>query len=229
MYLNDFSVQVPEGRERPGGYVELRNGDTYTLRLRNNHDVSCDARVSVDGNEIGIFRIYSHGSIRLERPVHDDGQLTFYTANSKEGRQIGLDEDNPSLGLISVEFTPARKKPKKTVYTSSGFPYGSSISYNWDFSDLQGSLSDSDEGVSEQSLTSDPPAMAMAGMPATRSANYESGGTGLSGKSNQRFVNVGELDYDYSLQTTINLRLVAKSNDGPRPLMSNANPVPPPV
>jgi hypothetical protein len=66
-------------------------------------------------------------------------------------------------------------------------------------------------------------------------ANYSSGGTGLSGNSNQKFHSVAELNYDESRFVTINLRLVA-AKDEPRELKSarplkplNSNPVPDPV
>jgi hypothetical protein len=55
------------------------------------------------------------------------------------------------------------------------------------------------------------------------------GGTGLSGESGQRFGIADYIEYDYSRQTTIHLRLVCR-NDGsrdPRPLTSTSNPIPP--
>ncbi len=58
MRVNSFSVMVPEGQERDSGHVELRHNTQYSLRL-GNHDSNrhCDAQVSVDGKEIGNFRI----------------------------------------------------------------------------------------------------------------------------------------------------------------------------
>ncbi len=60
----------------------------------------------------------------------------------------------------------------------------------------------------------------------TRSCS--AGGTGLSGESKQQFIYVPDLDYDYSQQTVIHLRLVARA-DEPRPLTPLSNPVPPPI
>jgi hypothetical protein len=46
-------------------------------------------------------------------------------------------------------------------------------------------------------------------------------------KSNQKFWDAGEIDYDLSQRTTIYLRLVAKKDDGPRPLVERSNKIPP--
>ena len=58
------------------------------------------------------------------------------------------------------------------------------------------------------------------------------GGTGLSGKSNQRFHKVAKLDYDESKFVQLNIRLICE-NDEPRPLTPfltpASNPIPPRV
>jgi hypothetical protein len=54
------------------------------------------------------------------------------------------------------------------------------------------------------------------------------GGTGLSGRSDQKFHSVAALDYDEANFVTINLRLVAPAEE-PRPLFPRSTPVPPPV
>lgn len=62
----------------------------------------------------------------------------------------------------------------------------------------------------------------------------DEGGTGLQGKSNQRFRTVSSFDLDYSAQVTINIRLVGpKTNtnyDDVTPLGAVvSNPIPPPL
>ena len=60
--------------------------------------------------------------------------------------------------------------------------------------------------------------------------NYAPGGTGLSGKSDQKFINVGPMKLDHSQRTEINLRLIArKVSQQPRPLTPFSTPVPPPI
>ena len=55
------------------------------------------------------------------------------------------------------------------------------------------------------------------------------GGTGLSGHSDQNFGRAERMELDDSQQTVIHLRLVAASEDEPRPLRSFSNPIPPSV
>ena len=53
MYMNGFSVKVIPGNEVAGGYVEIAHGTVYRLALRNDTDVRCDARVEIDGTNVG--------------------------------------------------------------------------------------------------------------------------------------------------------------------------------
>ena len=108
MYLNRFSLQVEQGREVDNGYVEMRHGTEYALRLRNDRDADADAVVRIDGIEIGTWRIPAHQNILLERPANIDRKFTFYKFGSAEGVQAGL-EPNANLGLISVDFIPAKE------------------------------------------------------------------------------------------------------------------------
>jgi hypothetical protein len=55
---------------------------------------------------------------------------------------------------------------------------------------------------------------------------FRSGGTGLSGKSEQKFVDVPRLNYDESAFVQIHLRLVC-NDDEPRPLMPLSTSIPP--
>ena len=213
MYLNDFSVRIPEGNEAPGGYVEMRHGQTYTLKLRNSRNVRCDARVEIDGKHVGTWRIRTNSGITLERPAHDTGQFTFYKLGTPEASAAQLNGGDPNLGLVRVTFMPEKVYRYPTAWPKwpSCPPYPPQTplpfrQYDW--------------SASTKSLS-----MPMAGSYQSRSA----GGTGLSGASGQRFVDAGHIDYDYSQQTVIHLRLVCKDDHGPRPLTSASNPVPPRV
>lgn len=120
MRTNSFSVRVVGGREVDGGYVEMRHGQQYSLRLSNQRGVRCDVRVEIDGKDIGTFRVDSYGSIELERMPDDSGRFTFYRTGSSEGDKIGL-SDIPSSdrGLIRVTFTPEKRT---TVWVYNGTP-----------------------------------------------------------------------------------------------------------
>lgn len=206
MYLNNFSVRIPEGAEVPGGYVELSHNTQYTLVLRNNRSVRCDAYVEIDGQHVGTWRLAANGGISLERPAHDTGRFTFYKVGSPEAQQAHLNSADPNLGMVSISFTPEQAtRPLDTpggIVKDIAFAAQPSIHYTSTLS-----------GITGQSVT-------------TRSA----GGTGLSGQSGQRFHDVGPLNYDHSQQTVIHLRLVCKNGPSePRPLTSFSTPIPPPV
>ena len=207
MLLQGFTARVIEGQEVPGGYVELRHGQQYTLRLKNANRLRCDAAVYVDGKHVGTWRLNGFDHIDLERPAHDHGRFTFYKSGTTEANQAGL-EKNDELGLVKVVFTPEAERIVR--------PLVSSVRSNWTISPPYSTTITMDAGEA-------PVAYAMAA-----TSRYDSGGTGLSGHSNQNFGSVAPLDYDYSKQTTIHLRLVTPSDD-PRPLTAFSSPVPPAV
>ena len=214
MYLNKYSARVVGGYETPSAYVELRHGQTYQLQLRNDNNSRCDAQVEIDGKTVGVWRLNSNQSVTLERPANDNGKFTFYKAGTAEAQSAQLDSGDFNLGLIRVTFTPEQEvRPVQSVsysYTttygaSAGTPVYRGLTYTGDTSTF----------VSQtESLGS-------------ASKSLSAGGTGLSGHSNQNFDSVAQLDYDYSGQTVIHLRLVCKEDDGPRPLTQYSTPVPP--
>ena len=213
MYLNDFSVRIPEGLEIPGGYVEVQHCQRYRLVLGNRHSVRCDARVEIDGKHVGTWRIEPNGSITLERPVHDTGHFTFYQVGTKEAMQAALDSNDPNLGLVKVTFTPEKRQewvaPTNTYWIRSDQPWEYVLQYS----------SENPRGIKE--ITS---CYAMMNSGPTSRA----GGTGLSGTSNQKFSDASCIVYDYTQQTVIHLRLIANNeNEGPRPLTSFSTQVPP--
>lgn len=123
MYLNDFSVRIPEGNETPGGYVELAHNTQYRLVLGNRRSRRCDARVEIDGKHVGTWRIGANGSITLERPAHDPGQFTFYEVGTQEAVAAGLDRFDPNLGLVKVVFTPERYEEPAIYSLSNTYGY----------------------------------------------------------------------------------------------------------
>lgn len=227
MFLNEFSVRIPDGHETSGGYVELRHGQTYRLRLRNSRGVRCDARVEIDGKHIGTWRIPAHESIVLERPEHDDGRFTFYKLGTADAEAAQLDRNDPNLGLVKVTFMPEREGRLWWWGQSTYEPYLRWVprpdplcppSYpRYDWAEYSTTSAGGRRGI--KSLQ--PSAFAMP--------SASAGGTGLSGESDQRFGNASRIEYDYSQQTTIHLRLVCKNEqrEGPRPLTSTSNPIPP--
>lgn len=201
MYLNRFSLVVEKGKEVDNGYVEMRHGTEYALRMRNDHDVQADAIVRVDGVEVGTWRIPAHQNIQIERPANVERKFTFYKLGSLEGDQAGL-ERNADLGLISVDFIPA-------VNTS---PYQNLRGYYVE-EGMKGVLQTFGNPYSKG---------------ATRS--FSAGGTGLGDHSNQSFRQAQPIDRDYANQVTINLRLVCVDEPAIVSLRSAvSSPVPPAV
>jgi hypothetical protein len=218
MYLNGYSVRIPEGVEKSGGYVEMKHGTQYKLRLRNSNRERCDVYVEIDGKHVGTWRLNPHQSVLIERPAHDTGRFTFYELATREARKAGL-VDGPELGLVKVVFTP--EKAVDYVFTTerAGWRYLDPVPH-WDNSSW--------EGCSYFISTTDNTAMSSAG--GTTSCGHSPGGTGLSGESDQEFGWASSITHDFSRETTIHLRLVArKSKGGPRPLTSYSTPVPPRV
>jgi len=235
MYLNSFSLRINEGREKESGYVELEHGKHYTLNLRNDRPVRCDAQVSIDGKDVGTFRISPNSSIRLERPSNDDRKFTFYKLDSEEGEKSELNRiGKQELGLVQVTFKPEiqvnSQIPTTWIYTSTWTPnyhrpsWGSAASLN----DLStNSNTDTLDYTSCEYSCSSRGLIGENSETISRSA----GGTGLSGQSNQSFYNVSHLNYDEQFTTVISVRLVASERRDPRPLQPvvTSNPVPPPV
>lgn len=238
MYLNQFSVRVPEGNEKSSGYVELEHGTQYTIMLRNNRSVRCDAEVKVDGKHIGTFRLSPYSNLKLERPGHDDGKFTFYKADSAEGRKVNAGAVAQSdKGLISVAFTPEVKR----VHLRWNPPWHDWCDqYGWTPTEIgrEWTPTRTHRGTYDSNTTADVNYAASISHSAidtqscvsSENQNYDPGVTGLSGKSGQKFVTVGPMELDYCQRTVINLRLVVpEQRDEPRPLAQMSNPVPPAV
>ena len=205
MKLDTFDLIVNKGREVANGYVEMSHNTEYSLSMRNNRNVDCDAVVRVDGVEIGTWRISSHQSILIERPATVDRKFTFYRLGTSESYQAGLNRDD-NLGLISVEFIPAKEVERGLVFYGEGSPstYGS-------------------KGVERT-----------YGNPYNKSSacetkGYNAGGTGLGDHSDQSFGQADSIDRDYSKRVTINLRLCCVDKPTIVSLRGISNPVPPPI
>jgi hypothetical protein len=109
MQANQYEVQIFPGVERKG-YVEMRHGSQYSIRLDNFHFTRCDASVVIDGQHVGIWRLNAMNStkgVTIERPANNSGRFTFYRSGSIEADQVQLGFVRPEmLGLVSVTFTP---------------------------------------------------------------------------------------------------------------------------
>jgi len=197
------------------GYVYMLHGDVYGIWLRNHTGSNTDVIVEIDGKEVGGWRLGSYLNAVIERPADDTGKFTFYEIGSNEAQKVGLNSiARNDLGLVKVTFIPEKvnfcRQDLPAIESYSGAK-GGGAAKGGDWSEA---FSSGSRGGCGQSMS-------------TRSA----GGTGLSGRSDQRFGTAGPIDRDYDRQVVINLRLVAKPSDEPRPLRraATSNLVPPPI
>ena len=251
MYLNKFSARIEGGKEDHSGYVKIPHRKKYKIVLKNDWDEPCNARVKVDGKDIGegqSFRIPARGSMRLERPVNDDGCFTFFRSDSAEGEASGVSDISVSdRGLVEVTFTPGSQRlkplekhhhyhyyepivwhepkvwPEITWNTYEPYAWSPQTPFT-----LRGTYGSSGpcRNVSDVQVNYSCTAPMAAG------SEVAEGVTGLSGHSNQSYRETYEIDLDYSRQTTITLRLVEDVNGNAidaRPVVSRGNIVPPPV
>lgn len=214
MRVGNYSVLIPEGVERDSGHVALEHGRQYTLRLMNHSFLRCDAEVTVDGKPVGGFRLQGHGQITLETVPNDGGRFTFYSSGTTDAGQAGEGSIAvPDKGLVQVRFVPERQ-------LAGAYKAATPV--------LRGGIG----GQSVRPLGFSEQRVATCSAQPEREEKTCGGITGMSGVSNQQFIDVQPLpDRDEANAVTISLRLIT-FNSGPRPLKAVtplANPVPEPV
>jgi len=178
---------------------------------------------------MGTFRIAANSTMRLERKPDDDGRFTFYRLGSAEAGKSDLGSISENdLGLLKIVFTPGII-PTTTSITYTNYPY----TYTCPWEDTPTPMWD--EGTTDNpntwldAVTCNASSVSMDCCSVRGGAP---GGTGLSGHSDQGFIEVEDMLLDYSQQTTIHLRLVEeRKQKDPRPLrpVMNSSPIPPPV
>lgn len=119
MKFDNYLVRIPEGQEFADGYVALRHGTQYSLSLLllgewySTKPNRYNAQITIDGIDVGTWRVTSGQMTTIEHGVDDNGKFTFYRADSREAIAVGLDSVNRNqLGLVSVTFIP-EKKPSR--------------------------------------------------------------------------------------------------------------------
>ncbi len=213
---------VTTNKKNDSYYVEMPEDNIqYRIRLKNSGAPKCDAVVTIDGKNMGKFRINSYSHMVLERPADVERRFTFFVGGSDGSKQGGYQPKERNNGLIEVVFKP--EKQLIHVYRESCLE-----KYKEMHSD--------DDNCGEEMCSDDDVHHAM-GMPAPRSLNcgsvptcmgtessgpeakrmtdaptsrYKEGMTALTGESSQKFVTVATLDYDLKNEVTIYLRLVYK-------------------
>lgn len=192
---------------RPDGYVEVGDGEAYSLVLSNSHGSDCDATVKIDGEEIGTFRIRRYSQITLEGPPNDERRFTFYKAGTVRGFAAGIEEGRPTNGVIEVSFIPGYSYHSLGYLSTNGDGMGTMVA--------QAKAQAKNEGA--YSAPSSPEGFSFgASRFSKQSARKEfEGVTGLADHTSQTFRSVEELDLDHSRKTVISCRLIDVSEKSP--------------
>jgi len=222
--LNGFSVKVPEClSETSENYVIMRHGQQYSLNLSNHHKEDghgkpCDVEIYIDDEFCGTYRIESGQSMILERPEHSNQRFTAYRIDSEEAKIAKIDH-NKSMGLIRAVFRPGNKicvpiiqhpivvDPWPYITKTPEKPWNPPGVYAYAVSDWDTVSSfscETNSGGSSAVTSSD--AKFSSDNCSYTSRSLISGGTGLSGKSNQKFNEVDALEYTEPA-TSIYLRI----------------------
>lgn len=243
--LSDYSVTVLVNNKvvpEKEGYVALCDGDNYELKLENNSNASCNAKIVIDGKDQGTFRMFRKGILILERPANESKLFTFVLVK-EHGAASGHTAGDVTNGLISVTFTPEKQKQRDK---ESGFLFGSARGFGTSpFGAVPATSSGPNPDTPCFGAAQNSPTFSFGSKPVHENiedetscggkADYEEGGTCLTGSSTQKFVKAAEIDLDEDNAKTIHLRLVGKpklSDEDIVPLRScevSATPIPPPV
>jgi len=116
-------------REQPSGafYAALSDGTQYSIRIKSHVPCRADCKLSVDGHNVGCFRLGPMQEWAIERPTDVAKRFTFYSvrnvrqaqrevavaeaegvepaASARAVAESGI-EDTNATGLVEAVFTP---------------------------------------------------------------------------------------------------------------------------
>lgn len=156
MFVNQFesAVQADGVKETADGYVEIQHGQQYAVRLTNHWPVRANARLVIDGEECGTFRLAPRASIVVERPVHDTGHFTAYLTQSDEARQAGIVRGNSLNGVVQAIFTPEKQDSYDVWNLEQEIYYQPKVANNRTMSGEYAGVGTGLSGQSDQSFVS---------------------------------------------------------------------------
>lgn len=88
--------------------VEIEHGSTYAIVFGSDIGKPANVEISIDGKDIGTWRLGDHARMRIERPANVRKLFTFYRLRTPEAIASGIDENNPMLGIVSLRFIPEK-------------------------------------------------------------------------------------------------------------------------
>jgi len=238
MRVGNYSVHILGGRERSSNHVEIDHGSQYSISISNHGYRRCDAEVWIDGDHVDTFRLDPHRTTNVQGPTKGDrGRFTAFARDSADGQAAGLDSvPSENLGLIQVVFKPEKGgRPVQSPFRRKLVDFNCPEYDGLYRKGLDGNLRATFSSVAPRGS-----AVTMCSAP-----RGEAAGTGLTGRTDQKWYQADEIDHDCGNEVTISLRLVAVVSHQPdavRPLRSKgcdgncgcncrrkSNPVPAPV
>lgn len=211
---NDFSISIisPNVKQIVQGkynYFSLPNFSEYKLKLINNRPTRCDAVVSIDGEDIGTWRVNAYSSIMIERPANVNRRFIFVKEFYKKSHDIdGVDVGriDPNNGVITVVFKP--EYPVMCPYESVDYINTPTTLERWSYgSDLTSIRPNLADSVAEYQGSNGIKTRQMA---VNRfNTEYGSGATILGAGTDQNFNTTARIyKYDTDNITSISLRLI---------------------
>lgn len=204
-HINGFSVKIIGNgvdffKKNDFNYFAVPHKGEYKIKLTNQRETKADAVVTVDGEEVGTWRVNPYSSITLERPANINRKFIFVAENSKIGRSTGVTPNSYNNGIISVIFKPA-KKHFRSFWGNMRGAMENEIQFDCDTDSIYKNCSYSKQQSANQT--------------------FESGATILGDKTSQHFGSADHIyDFDKENFTTINLRLVIAKRKKYIPLKS---------
>lgn len=219
MKINNFLLQVRPGTEDETGYVEMSHNTQYRIVIGNAWSTRAIATLEIDGKFINRYVVQPFNRIELETNESNGGKFTFLAKGTPEFLTAELQYVSEQMqGVITCSIAPEKfVQPVVSQEVSSGSTVrGIHQSYS-----MGGSM---DAGPTIQS--------SLRSIKGTSSIEGQSlsGGTGLTGQSDQRFQTVASFPLNESERTILNLRLILPRVKPLRPtVILRGNPVPPPL
>ena len=90
MRVKDFELKIKSKFEDRKGYVKMYHGEVYEIELRSRVGRRSDVTVSIDGKDVGTWRLEPWATITVARGVKDRGKFTFFQKGSQEGYASGF-------------------------------------------------------------------------------------------------------------------------------------------
>jgi len=195
-------------------YYVMKNESFYSIYLRNDGPVLCDCRLSIDGKDMGTFRIFPKKAYSIQKPAPGNtratGRFTFVTEEKvlsmspSEFKKTGIIPGEGQNGIVEAVFVPAqsyytaapqsgrrlsaRNKGKQIASSAKRLRRRPTVE---ELEEME-ILEDEEEEEEEEEGGS----------------GFVAGATTLRGKSNQKQMMAGNVTLDESKAVAIHARLV---------------------